>query len=135
MCPVVQMFADDIEEICNDPITMDIMCDPVKCSDGRTYCRWTILDHYGMNRSPYDRNMKLEICCDDISIRSLLFRVFPAQASKFRERRDKHREEALQHSRAHPVQLEHAIEKLNNVLKWDPGDSECEKELAKLLKL
>ncbi|CAM6103702.1 unnamed protein product [Calypogeia fissa] len=126
---------DSLEDLCNDPITMDIMCDPVKCNDGRTYCRWTIVNNSIMNTSPYVRNMKLAISCDDITLRSLLFSVFPEQEFKFRERRNQHRKEALQHARADPVELEDAIEKLSNVLKWDPRDMECETELAKVLDL
>ncbi|CAM6118948.1 unnamed protein product [Calypogeia fissa] len=126
--------SNSLEDLCTDPITMDLMCDPVKCNDGRTYCRWTIVEKR-MNTSPYDRNMKLVISCDDITLRSLLFSEFSDQESKFRERRNQHREEALQHARADPVELEDAIEKLNNVLKWDPRDTECETELAKVLDL
>ncbi|CAM6112977.1 unnamed protein product [Calypogeia fissa] len=126
---------DDLDELCNDPMTMDLMCDPVKCSDGNTYCRWTVLDNYVMNRSPYDRSMNLVIHCDDMNIRRLLFRHFPEQESQFRERRRKHREEALQHACADPVEVEGAIQKLNNVLTWDPRDTECKTKLAQVLAL
>ncbi|CAM6099628.1 unnamed protein product [Calypogeia fissa] len=124
---------DILENLCTDPITMDLMCDPVKCSDGNTYCRWTVLDNYIMNRSPYDRSINLVIHCDDINIRRLLFSHFPEQESQFRERRRKHREEALQHVCADPVEVDKAIEKLNNVLTWDPRDAECRTKLAEVL--
>ncbi|CAM6121719.1 unnamed protein product [Calypogeia fissa] len=123
----------DLEDLYNDPITEDTMCDPVHCSDGRTYCRWTLIDN-GVTRSPYDRT-KLIIHCDNITTRSRLFSVFPEQMSKFRERRFRHREEALQHARADPAEFECAIEKLNDVLIWDRGDIECQNELARTLSL
>ncbi|CAM6112979.1 unnamed protein product [Calypogeia fissa] len=124
---------DDLEELCCDPITMDPMFDPVKCSDGRTYCRWTIICNSSMNRCPYDRSKKLDIVCDDITIRSLVFRVFPAQAKVFRECRDKYRQQALEYARADPINLAEVIEKLTNVLKWTPEDGECRNELVKVL--
>lgn len=129
-----KMFADDMDDWFDDPITAEKMCDPVTCSDGFTYDRWTILDN-GMRRSPYDRNVKFGILCDNITTRSKLFRAFPEQESQFRERRKKYREEALQHANADPVEFYDAIEKLSNVLQWLPRDIECKHKLAKVERL
>ncbi|CAM6112947.1 unnamed protein product [Calypogeia fissa] len=111
---------------------MDLMCDPVKGSDGNTYFRWTIIDNYAMNKSPYDSSMNLVISGDDITIRRVLFSCFPQQYSKFHERRRKHQHEALQHACADPVEVEDAIDKLNNVLTWGPQDTECKTKLAEV---
>lgn len=117
----------------DDPLTWEKMCDPVMCSDGRTYDRWTILDQR-LKRSPYDPSItSFGILCDDITTRSRLFKAFPDQEVKFRQRRKEYREVALQHARAFPNQFEKAVEKLSNVLKWLPLDKECQYELVKLL--
>ncbi|CAM6092395.1 unnamed protein product [Calypogeia fissa] len=114
-----------------DPIIWDKMCDPVMCSDGRTYDRWTIVDK-GLTRSPYDRKTTFSILCDNIDVRSKLFEAFPEQELQFRERRKKYREEALQHARAYPNEIADAMEKLTNVLKWLPLDIECQNTLSSL---
>ncbi|CAM6099627.1 unnamed protein product [Calypogeia fissa] len=135
LCDSVKCSDDDLDDLCNDPMTMDLMCDPVKCSDGNTYCRWTIIDNSVMKKSPYDSSMNLVISCDDITIRRVLFRRFPAQESQFLEWRRRHRQEALQHACADPVEVEGAIEKLNNILTWDPRDTECKTKLTQVLAL
>ncbi|CAM6084057.1 unnamed protein product [Calypogeia fissa] len=118
-----------------DPITSEVMCDPVNCSDGFTYDRWTIVDNR-LTRSPYDGNMSTFcIVCDDNTTRSRLFRIYPEQEPKFKERRRKYREEALQHARADPIEFGDAIEKLNNVVKWKPLDVECKMMLVTVLSL
>ncbi|CAM6084058.1 unnamed protein product [Calypogeia fissa] len=119
----------------DDPILKDIMCDPVNCSDGRTYDRWTIVDHK-LSKAPFDPSLTtFSILCDDCTARSRLFKAYPEQETIFRERRRKYREEALQHARADPIEFEDAIEKLNNVVKWKPLDVECKKMLDTVLSL
>lgn len=122
----------DAFDWCDDPLTWEKMSDPVMCSDGRTYDRWTILDQK-LRRSPYDRSItQFGILCDDITTRSRLFKAFPEQEIKFHQRRKQYREEALRHARARPLDFEKAVEKLSNVLKWLPLDEECQRELYKL---
>ncbi|CAM6084060.1 unnamed protein product [Calypogeia fissa] len=126
---------NDDDDWYEDPILTHIMCDPVNCSDGRTYDRWTIVDHK-LSKSPFDPSLTtFSILCDDITTRSRLFTAYPEQETIFRERRRQYREEALQHARADPIEFEDAIEKLNNVLKWRPLDVECEKTLTTVLSL
>ncbi|CAM6084056.1 unnamed protein product [Calypogeia fissa] len=123
----------DADDWYEDPITSEVMCDPVNCSDGFTYDRWTIVDNR-LTRSPYDMSTFC-IVCDDNTTRSRLFRIHPGQEPKFKERRRKYREEALQHARADPIEFGDAIEKLNNVVKWKPVDVECKKMLDTVLSL
>ncbi|CAM6118869.1 unnamed protein product [Calypogeia fissa] len=129
-----QQDSDD-DDWYEDPITSEVMCDPVFCSDGFTYNRWTIVDNR-LTRSPFDRDMSTFcVVCDDNKTRSRLFRIYPEQEPKFKERRRKYREEALQHARADPIEFGEAIEKLNNVVKWKPLDDECKKMLDTVLSL
>ncbi|CAM6117896.1 unnamed protein product [Calypogeia fissa] len=114
-----------------DPITWDTMCDPVKCSDGVTYDRWTLINN-GIRKSPFDRSL-INILCDDIDVRRRLFRASSQLEAKFRALRKSYRDKALQSARA--LQFEDAIEKLNTVLMWAPSDTECRTELDKMLKL
>ncbi|CAM6118867.1 unnamed protein product [Calypogeia fissa] len=135
---VVDLFQQDEgddDDWYDDPIVLDMMCDPVKCSDGRTYDRWTIVDNK-LSKSPFDSSLTtFSILCDDITTRSRLFAAYPEQETKFRERRGKYREEALQHARADPIEFEDAIEKLNNVVKWEPLDVECNEMLDTVVSL
>ncbi|CAM6084059.1 unnamed protein product [Calypogeia fissa] len=123
----------DDDDWYEDPITSEVMCDPVYCSDGFTYDRWTIVDN-GLTISPYDRDM-FWIVCDDNKTRSRLFRIYREQEPIFKKRRRKYREEALQHARADPIEFGDAIEKLINVVKWKPLDVECKKMLDTILSL
>ncbi|KAL2641764.1 hypothetical protein R1flu_009351 [Riccia fluitans] len=72
----------------HDPITCDIMCDPVKATDNRTYDRWTLIGHAEyMTKSSFDRSVNLHIVLDDIDVRSRLFQKFPEQEKMFRRLR------------------------------------------------
>ncbi|KAL3697316.1 hypothetical protein R1sor_011392 [Riccia sorocarpa] len=44
-----------------DPITLELMCDPVKGNDGFTYDRWTILDNE-LRRSPMTHCVRRRQC-------------------------------------------------------------------------
>ncbi|KAL3694366.1 hypothetical protein R1sor_008017 [Riccia sorocarpa] len=117
---------DDVEEF-YDPITCELMCDPVKGSDGRTYDRWTIIDN-DITQSPFDpRNDRpFEILCDDINVRGRLFKKFHATGveTKFRERRQAYRNQAFQLAKdGHDAE---ALVALENVLMWAYNDRVCQ---------
>lgn len=115
--------ADDDEEF-NDPITCELMCDPVKGTDGRTYDRWTIIDN-DLTRSPFDQSKSkpFRIECDDINVRGRLFKKYPEAEALFRELRHDYRKEAMKLARGgHDAE---ALVMLENVLKWADDDSEC----------
>lgn len=114
-----------------DPLTYERMCDPVKCNDGRTYDRWTIVDR-DLVRCPYDSNLKcFGILVDDLTVRRRLFEEYPEQEDMFGTRRTSYRDEALRHSQNR--EFNEAIKKLSNVLKWAPMDRICRQELNKNL--
>lgn len=124
---------DDALDWYEDPLTCERMCDPVMCSHGRTYDRWTIVEHK-LRRSPYDRTITaFGILCEDITTRCRLSRAFPEQEIKFRQRGNQYWEEALSCARAQPLDLQNAVDKLSNVLKWLPVDDECPRELSKII--
>ncbi|BBN05077.1 hypothetical protein MPTK1_3g10080 [Marchantia polymorpha subsp. ruderalis] len=117
---------DDVDEF-YDPITCELMCDPVKGSDGRTYDRWTIIDN-DITQSPFDpRNDRpFSILCDDINVRGRLFKKFHATGveTKFRERRQAYRNQAFQLAKdGHEAE---ALVALENVLKWAYNDKVCQ---------
>ncbi|CAM6093097.1 unnamed protein product [Calypogeia fissa] len=114
-----------------DPITCDTMCDPVKCYDGRTYDRWTVIDN-GLTKSPFTRR-PFSIAVDDMDVRSLLFSSFPEQETQFVCKRTNYRAKALQHLRYHPLEVKVAVQMLKNVLQWAPEDTECRNELNVIL--
>ncbi|CAM6087629.1 unnamed protein product [Calypogeia fissa] len=115
-----------------DPITCDTMCDPVKCYDGRTYERWTVIDN-GLTKSPFTRR-PFSIAVDDVDVRSSLFSSFPEQVAKFVSKRSNYRAKALQQLRSHPLEVQVAVQMLKNVLQWAPEDIECRNELNKILR-
>ncbi|KAL2645145.1 hypothetical protein R1flu_012732 [Riccia fluitans] len=115
---------DSDDEEFRDPITKDLMCDPVKGSDGFTYDRWTILDN-GITISPFTKE-PLSIVCEDINVRRRLFHKFQSLQveKKFTEKRQEYRSLSLElEKNGHEAE---ALEMLENVLKWAPRDSECQ---------
>ncbi|KAL3682524.1 hypothetical protein R1sor_000546 [Riccia sorocarpa] len=119
-----------MEELINDPITKEIMVDPVKGSDGYTYDRWTIVDN-DLVVSPIT-GKPLSIVCDDCTLRSWLFTKFHDQKleEKFRGLREEYRRTTLDLvTEGHDAE---ALERLENVLKWAPQDSECQELHRKL---
>ncbi|KAL2611143.1 hypothetical protein R1flu_022835 [Riccia fluitans] len=113
---------DSDDEEFRDPITKEVMYDPVKGSDGFTYDRWTILDN-GISRSPNTQE-PLSIVCDDINVRRRLFHKFRSLQleKKFAEKRQEYRSLSLElEKNGHDAE---ALEMLENVLKWAPRDSE-----------
>ncbi|KAL3697314.1 hypothetical protein R1sor_011390 [Riccia sorocarpa] len=107
-----------------DPITTELMCDPVKGSDGFTYDRWTILDNE-IYQSPMTQE-PLSIVCDDVNVRRRLFHKFPNHGLevKFKEKREEYRRQTLELARdGHDAE---ALERLENVLTWSKEDSECQ---------
>lgn len=117
----------------HDPITWELMCDPVKASDGRTYDRWTFIDHgSSMKRSPFDRreDRPLKIEFDDIDVRSRLFYKFPEQETGFRRRRNEFRQKALQLASAGSAE---SLPLLDHVLLWAVDDAECQAKKADIL--
>ncbi|KAI5057856.1 hypothetical protein GOP47_0027871 [Adiantum capillus-veneris] len=113
-----------------DPITWEIMCDPVKATDGHTYDRWTILRKpCHMATSPFrpDDLRPFHIATDDIDVRSRLFHKFPEQESQFRAKHAAYRDAAL-----HEAQVGHfadSVSMLRHVLEWAPHDVECNEKL------
>ncbi|CAM6087618.1 unnamed protein product [Calypogeia fissa] len=114
-----------------DPITCDTMCDPVKCDDGRTYDRWTVIDN-GLTKSPFTRR-RFCILVDDVDVRSWLFSTFPEQEAQFLSKRVNYRAKALQYLRNHPLEVKVAVQMLKNVLQWAPEDKECRSALNIIL--
>ncbi|KAI5057293.1 hypothetical protein GOP47_0027308 [Adiantum capillus-veneris] len=113
-----------------DPVTWEIMCDPVKATDGHTYDRWTILRkpcHMVMSPFRPDDLRPFHIATDDIDVRSRLFHKFPEQESQFRAKRAAYRDAAL-----HEAQLGRfadSVSMLRHVLDWAPHDVECSEKL------
>ncbi|CAM6093102.1 unnamed protein product [Calypogeia fissa] len=114
-----------------DPITCDTMCDPVKCNDGRTYDRWTVIDNE-LTQSPFTRR-SFSIVVDDVDVRSWLFSTFPEQEAQFLSKRIDYRAKALHHLRDQPLEMMAAVQMLKNVLQWAPEDTECRNELQNTL--
>ncbi|KAI5057297.1 hypothetical protein GOP47_0027312 [Adiantum capillus-veneris] len=113
-----------------DPVTWEIMCDPVKATDGHTYDRWMILRkpcHMAMSPFRPDDLRPFHIATDDIDVLSRLFHKFPEQESQFRAKRAAYRDAAL-----HEAQLGHfadSVSMLRHVLDWAPHDVECSEKL------
>lgn len=63
-----------------DPVTLDIMSDPVVCSDGRTYDRQTAVR---LKTSPFTRDT-LQVLVDNIDVRGAIFECFPNLAEQYR---------------------------------------------------
>ncbi|MCO5608797.1 hypothetical protein L7F22_063014 [Adiantum nelumboides] len=111
-----------------DPVTWDIMVDPVKATDGHTYDRWTIV-RGGLVKSPFtlDDPRPFRIAADDLDVRSRLFHKYPNQEVQFKAKRAEYRDAALEEAK-----LEHfgdAAMMLEHVLEWAPHDLECKEAL------
>lgn len=127
---VHQQEEDASDRWFEDPLTAEIMCDPVKCNDGRTYDRWTVIDNH-LVQPPFDHSLPgFSIVVDDVDVRRRLFSRFPEQEEKFRTRRSSHRLEALQH--ATEAEYGDAVAKLTDVLQWARGDEECSRKLEEV---
>ncbi|KAL2641521.1 hypothetical protein R1flu_009108 [Riccia fluitans] len=126
-----------LEELMYDPIYMnDLMWDPVKASDGRTYDRWTIVendnhpDHRSLSdgRSPFTR-APLCILCEDVTVRQRLHNMERFRQenleTKCKEMRDKYRTTTVE--LVLDGQDGEAFERLENLLTWAPEDDECRK--------
>ncbi|KAG0568750.1 hypothetical protein KC19_6G043000 [Ceratodon purpureus] len=114
-------------EWCLDPITAELMIDPVMASNGHTYCRWTIIDK-DMTKDPFNPEEDLTIMVDNLSIRRELFEAHPEQHPKFLQRRLEYRCNAL--SLARNEWLGDAVVALQNVLRWNKNDKECAEVLV-----
>lgn len=119
---------DDLEYYL-DPITRQVMCDPVKCTDGETYDRFSVFRYNLNQKNP------LVIACDDIKVRRKLFQTFSEQGAerKFHGLRGWYRDNALASANRRHSAAE-ALAMINNVLQWAPNDTEC-LEINNLLKL
>lgn len=114
------------------------MVDPVKCTDGRTYDRWTIVDRK-LTISPFTRE-KIVIEFDDVDVKQRLFHEFRGRRELCTARRDKFREQALRGAdsklkyRSMPFlsSKQEAIARLEVVLKWAPSDRQCRQALDSL---
>ncbi|KAL3682506.1 hypothetical protein R1sor_000528 [Riccia sorocarpa] len=116
--------SEAMEDFIYDPLTKEIIVDPVKGSDGFTYDRWTIINK-DLVVSPFTRE-PLSIVCDDINLRRWLFAKFHAQnlEERFLGLREEYRITTLDLVReGHDGE---ALERLEHVLKWAPKDSECQ---------
>ncbi|KAL3682498.1 hypothetical protein R1sor_000520 [Riccia sorocarpa] len=114
--------SESMEDFIYDPLTKEIMVDPVKGSDGYTYDRWTIINK-ALLVSPFTRE-PLSIVCDDINLRRWLFAKFRAEKleQKFLEMREEYRRTTL--DLVQDGQDGEALERLEHVLKWPRQDSE-----------
>lgn len=110
-----------------DPLTWETMIDPVKCNDGRTYDRWTIIDNK-VTRGPFDNRDPFEIVCDDVDVRGRLFEKFPEQETCYLNLRGTYRDEAFK--KLEQQEYPEAIKMLDNVLKWAESDAQCRKMLV-----
>ncbi|BBN07762.1 hypothetical protein Mp_4g06240 [Marchantia polymorpha subsp. ruderalis] len=120
--------SDEDDEF-HDPITYELMCDPVKGSDGHTYDRWTIIDN-DMTQSPFDqrKDKVFVIACDDINVRGRLFERYQSSGvqERFHARRESYREQALMLACAGSQELDvEVLKMLDHVLKWADDDLEC----------
>jgi hypothetical protein len=68
-----QQYEQDQEQrgLLLDPITQELVCDPVWCSDGYTYDRFTILNQEGGVMSPFD-GQQLQITGVDYGVSAAL---------------------------------------------------------------
>ncbi|KAG6550000.1 hypothetical protein Mapa_008512 [Marchantia paleacea] len=112
-----------------DPVTGELMCDPVKGSDGFTYDRWTFIDD-NLTRSHFDRtsDTPLSIACDDVNVRSRLFEKHQSSGVEemFRDRRRRYREHAIMLAKHRgPYRDSEVLKMLDHVLLWDFDDAEC----------
>ncbi|CAM6089938.1 unnamed protein product [Calypogeia fissa] len=119
---------DDREEYL-DPFTMQLINDPVKCTDGRTYDRFSVFQ-YNLTT----KREKLVIACDDLNMRSILFERYATEdvESNFHSLRKAYRDKALE--LANKGQSAEALAMLENVVQWAPNDAECLKTKARLEK-
>ncbi|KAG6555216.1 hypothetical protein Mapa_003256 [Marchantia paleacea] len=119
----------------HDPITWEVMCDPVKASDRRTYDRWTLIHHASsMKLSPFDRSPHLQIIFDDIDVRSRLFHKYPEQEEIYRDLRSKYRRQALEKANSENCNPDEVLVMLNHVLAWAENDNECRAKRDEMLK-
>ncbi|BBN07175.1 hypothetical protein MPTK1_4g01670 [Marchantia polymorpha subsp. ruderalis] len=112
-----------------DPVTGELMCDPVKGSDGFTYDRWTFIDD-NLTRSHFNRtsDAPLSIACDDVNVRSRLFEKYQNSGveERFRDRRRQFREHAIMLAKhGGPYRDSEVLKMLDHVLLWDFDDAEC----------
>ncbi|KAL2641757.1 hypothetical protein R1flu_009344 [Riccia fluitans] len=118
----------------HDPITWEIMSDPVKASDRRTYDRWTLIYHAReMQLSPFDKTPHLQIVFDDIDVRSRLFQKFPEQEQMFYQLRHKYRQEALEKANDYWCDQSEVLVMLDHVLAWSEKDEECLEKRKEIL--
>lgn len=110
-----------------DPITKQLMNDPVKCTDGVTYDRFSVFQRNLTHKQP------LVIASDDLELRRELFEKFRAEGveANFRNVRKSYRDEAL--VLAQEGDRKKALTMLENVVQWAPEDSWCQ-ELRDQLK-
>jgi hypothetical protein len=64
-----------------DPVTYEVMQDPVVCNDGRTYDRSTAAK---LETSPYTRK-PLHILVDNVDVRGAIFEAYPDRAAAYRK--------------------------------------------------
>ena len=120
---------DQLSNLYEDPITAELMIDPVVASNGDTYCRWTIIDN-DMKRNPVNLEEALTIVVDNLIIRRGLFEAFPEQYVKFQQRRQQYRLQAL--SRVSDGMLADAEVALQNILQWNKNDKQCAELLVQV---
>lgn len=116
---------DDRDEYL-DPFTKELMSDPVKCTDGQTYDRFSVFQYNLSQKTP------LVIACDDLNVRRMLFQRFANEdvEIKFRSSRKAYRDQAFEvANKGHSAE---AATMLKNVLQWAPNDVECLKKIQEL---
>ncbi len=119
-----------------DPLTKEHMRDPVKCSDDRTYNRWSAIAYRDSNGglSPVEHTPGFDIVCDDVERRKLLFQVVHGAEDACDQARAEHRARALKAAEAvsDVDQCAAAQRMLDDVLQWAPSDGECSVALWQL---
>lgn len=55
--------------------------DPVMCSNGKVYCRFSVLQLISSGRAPTSNGKTLDVCGDDALLRVALFAAYPQQRS------------------------------------------------------
>jgi hypothetical protein len=88
-----------------DPLTFERMVDPVMCSDGRTYCRWSALRaiESGVSMPGTSARRPFVILCDNFDVRGDLFQAYGEEAEAEWKRRRREYLEQVGAEQAKPV--------------------------------
>jgi len=110
------------KNIYEDPITTNLMIDPIVTSDGNTYCQWTIIDN-NLTKSPFNMDEDLTIVIDNLNFQGGLYEKFLDQAQIFQQHRNQYHNHAF--SLKAKGLLGSVVLAFHDVLQWDKRDVEC----------